>query len=385
MKLVVWHNLLWSRYKAGVFSALHKLSASRGVEVFVFQIAETEASQAALSPVDRALHRYPYELVFNGTYAAVPRASMFRELFGRTVRSDADFTILAGFERPEFWMQALVLKATGRKFAVFCDSTLNDNPQSGLKSAAKRLFFSMADGAFCYGERSTDYLLYHGVPRSKIHIRRQAAALPAGYTADDALARRVAGAPPSGQPRYLYVGRLSPEKSIDTLIRAFAVVSRTLPNARLAIVGKGKQEAELRTLAAELGVATNVDFIGSRVDDALVQEYASSTALVLPSRSEPWGLVVNEALSFGCPVVVSDRCGCFPELVRDGVTGFGFPWGDVDALADRLVRVGTEFGDTREAAARCIAHIAPFNPETAARGILDGVAAMTAGRTVLAT
>ena len=60
--------------------------------------------------------------------------------------------------------------------------------------------------------------------------------------------------------------------------------------------------------------------------------FERGAALVLPSHSEPWGLVVNESLSYGCPVVVSDICGCVPDLVLDGVTGYSFPVGDVPAF-----------------------------------------------------
>ncbi len=377
MKLVVWHNLLWSRYKAGVFTQLNVLAKSRGVDVFVHQIAETAADRAVLSPVDRNLHDYPHDLIFKGNYSAIPRGDLYRALVSRAWSSDADLTILAGFERPEFWLQALTLKLRGKKYAVFCDSTLNDNPQSWLKSAAKRLFFGLSSGVFCYGERSTEYLRYHGVPDRKILIRRQAAALPRGYSKAEVIARRPATMASPDAPRFVYVGRLSEEKSLDTLLRAFALVRQTLPGAELAIVGKGPQEAELRALAQSLGLDASVIFVGSKADDDLNLEYLRATAMVLPSRSEPWGLVVNEALSFGCPVIVSDRCGCVPELVIDGVTGYAFPWGQVDALAARMLEAPSAFSDADAVTRRCLEHMAGFTPAVAARGILDGVASIT--------
>lgn len=377
MKLVVWHNLLWSRYKAGVFSQLSTLGRARGVEVFVHQIAETAADRAVLSPVDRDLHQYPYDLLFKGNYGAIPRGDLFRTLAARTWSSDADLTILAGFERPEFWLQAFVLKLRGKQFAVFCDSTLNDNPQSRLKSAAKRLFFALSSGVFCYGERSREYLHYHGVPDSKIFIRRQAAALPRDYSQDEVLRRRPALVAGADAPRFLYVGRLSEEKSIDTLLKAFAKVLPRTPKAELVIVGRGPQEDALRAEARALGIEDRVVFTGSKSGDDLNQEYLKATAFVLPSRSEPWGLVVNEALSFACPVIVSSRCGCVPELVVDGETGFAYPWGDVDSLAARLVEAPAVFSDADAVGRRCLAHMAAFTPAVAAQGILDGVAVIT--------
>jgi glycosyltransferase involved in cell wall biosynthesis len=93
---------------------------------------------------------------------------------------------------------------------------------------------------------------------------------------------------------------------------------------------------------------------------------------VLPSTSEPWGLVVNEALSYGCPVVVSNVCGCVPELVIDNVTGFQYQVGNVDQLAHRMISVAHTFLDYEVVAKKCINHIASFSPENAAQQILYG-------------
>jgi glycosyltransferase involved in cell wall biosynthesis len=82
--------------------------------------------------------------------------------------------------------------------------------------------------------------------------------------------------------------------------------------------------------------------------------------------------VVNEALSFGCPVVVSDVCGCVPELVRDGVTGYAFPAGDVDALAKAMMSAALLSKSRGDVAQRCMDVIAKFTPEQAAAQILRG-------------
>jgi len=94
--------------------------------------------------------------------------------------------------------------------------------------------------------------------------------------------------------------------------------------------------------------------------------------MILPSYREPWGLVVNEALSFGCPVVVSDICGCVPELVIDGVTGYSFRAGDVGALAQAMSKLQLLSENRPAVALRCLHVIANFTPELAAARILRG-------------
>jgi glycosyltransferase involved in cell wall biosynthesis len=98
----------------------------------------------------------------------------------------------------------------------------------------------------------------------------------------------------------------------------------------------------------------------------------SSTALILPSHSEPWGLVINEALSYGCPVVVSDACGCVPDLVLNGRTGYSFDMGDVPQLTESMLQIAEWSADRVQVAKRCLDVISDYTPERAASQILDG-------------
>ena len=183
------------------------------------------------------------------------------------------------------------------------------------------------------------------------------------------------------QIRYLYVGRLSREKRIDTLMRAFQRVAATTPAARLVIVGAGPQAEMLRNLAGELGIETQTDFAGSKSGDELWSEYLKASCLVMPSWSEPWGLVANEALSHGCPIVVSDRCGCVPsELAEDfGKAGtYVFRCDDIDDLVDKLTAApAPPFRTTFATVNACPqTRSQPYTAANAATAILKGACAL---------
>jgi glycosyltransferase involved in cell wall biosynthesis len=144
-------------------------------------------------------------------------------------------------------------------------------------------------------------------------------------------------APPSlGPPTIGSIGRLEPTKGTAVLLKAAAVLRRRLPGLRIELAGSGSCEPQLRSLAAELGIADSVHFLGWRDDiDSLHRRWQ---VFAQPSIHEGLGLSVLEAMAAGRPVVAS-ATGGLSELVEDGRTGFLVPAGQVGALVDRLGRL----------------------------------------------
>lgn len=123
---------------------------------------------------------------------------------------------------------------------------------------------------------------------------------------------------PPGAPRLLAMGRLHPNKGFDVLLRALALV----PGAHLSLAGEGPERAALETLAAELGVADRVAFLGWRRDTGAL--LAACDVFVCSSRHEPLGNIVLEAFSAERPVVAAAAAGPV-ELIRDGQNGLLVP------------------------------------------------------------
>ncbi len=137
----------------------------------------------------------------------------------------------------------------------------------------------------------------------------------------------------------LYVGRLAPEKGLLTLMDSLSQVP-VESRPRLVLVGSGPLEPQLRARAASLGL--EVQFVGFLQREDLVQRYAAADIFVLPSKSEPWGLVVNEAMEFGLPLILSSKVGCAPMLLREGLNGLAFAAGDSRALAACVERLSSD-------------------------------------------
>ena len=139
-----------------------------------------------------------------------------------------------------------------------------------------------------------------------------------------------------------YVGRIMPEKDLETWLRAAAVVSEKHPQARFVLVGEGKDSTtldQLKMLARELGIAERTYFPGYRSD--LFPIYASFDLFFLSSRREGLPNSILEAMAMGLPVVTTDVAGA-KELVSDGQTGFVLSQGDVDGLGRALITLSSD-------------------------------------------
>ena len=368
----IYHSILWSKYKGVVFSEVYSQSTNRGVDMSFIQVAETEVQRVAMAGVDLSYHQYPYRLLFQGSYENVPLIRRVVALSRDVIKNPVDLVVLPNYNRVEYWVMLFVCMIIGRKRAVVCDSTFYDRPRPFWRELAKRIFFRNCNGYFCYGIRSKEYLLSYGVDELKVKFRRQAAALPPDYSVPAVLKNYENYQADSRAPHFLYLGRFSKEKGLLDLLMAFKLVLQQRPQAKLSLIGAGDMKAALVDRIQSLGLGSAVTFLGSMTLEKVAPLFMRSAAMVLPSHSEPWGLVVNESLSYGCPVVVSDVCGCVPELVHDGVTGYSFPCGDVAALSVAMLAAADMSADRLAAAKRCLDAISTYTPENSATQMLDG-------------
>lgn len=372
MKIHVYHNIKWPAYKGQIFGELARL----GSNLWVTHIAETERSRLGFGRVDPKFHSYPHEVLFLAPYEDVTRLSLLSQLTRSLLNSDADVVILPGYHRVEYWWMLLVLRLRRKRLGVFCDSTLMDRPRTLWKSLLKRLFFARVQGVFAYGSSGFQYLTSLGVSPDRIFIGCQAALKLPGYDPNEQVSRRLMLRRPTAprSHRLLYVGRLSSEKNVECLLRALVVArsgDEPMDELNLVVVGSGPDEPRLRQLVQQLDLNNHVTFKGPLGPEQLQREYLASSCLVLPSLSEPWGLVVNEALSNGCPVLVSHRCGCASDLLSRA-TGATFDPLSPDDLLDALRSVLQGAPDSVECVRQRIDFVANFDPAAAAQRIYDG-------------
>lgn len=216
-------------------------------------------------------------------------------------------------------------------------------------------------------------LYYHvlGVPERARHL--------APYTVDnDFFTARAKGRDAArsqlGLPRdafvVLFAGKFVPWKDPHLVVRACATLAGAVPVHAL-FAGDGPLRAALEQAAATASVPVTVT--GFLNQSEMATPYAAADVLVLPSRSEPWGLVVNEAMCFGLPVLVSSRVGAHLDLVRAGENGDVFPPGDALSLAAALRRLAEDDSARRRYGERSRELVAGWDVSATVGGVVAGV------------
>lgn len=257
----------------------------------------------------------------------------------RLAANDYGLVHLAGWA--PLLMPATMLLARYRRIPVTVET---DTPLPvGLplwKRVVKRLLypllFNLPDVFLPGGKRQAAYLRCYGVAEERI--------VPANMTVDvAAISRHVDGIDAvrrakirqdlglmDGATVYLYVGRMEPHKGLQELLEAFGCLSAVGAPSALLLVGDGSMNDMLDRAAA---ADPRIRWPGRLTGTALLDAYAAADVFVLASRFEPWGLVVNEAMAAGLPVIATERVGCVDDLIVEGETGRVAPAESADALA----------------------------------------------------
>jgi len=242
----------------------------------------------------------------------------------------------------------------GIPMVVMSESTRADEPRTWWKEMIKRRIVDLYSAALVGGRRHVEYLVELGMPRDRIFM---------GYdVVDNAYFARSAAEIRNSkfetrkkyelpENYFLASARFIEKKNLPRLIRAYAEYrerSEVQRNASwdLVLLGDGPLQETLNAQLSTLNLHSHVHLPGFKQYDELPVYYVLAKAFVHASTTEQWGLVVNEAIASGLPVIVSERCGCVPELVQGN--GFTFDPIDEHELASRLLDMASLPDDERQ-------------------------------------
>ncbi len=359
-------------YRIPVFNAL----AERGVvEPHVIFLAENDLTQRQWR-VESERIQFSYEVLPHWRRRVGGAMVLLNRGVAKALaRSRPDVVLVGGYNYLACWQAQLWAAHTQVPFALWSESNRSDARVNGwLRESLKRQFISRCQSFLVPGKSAAEYLAAYGVARERIETAPNAvdnarfATLAAEARNSGADARARLALP---ERYFLYVGRLVREKGIFDLLSAYAALAaHTREQVGLVFVGDGPGRTELqqRMLAIPGG---RIVWKGFAQQEELPAYYALAEALILPTWSDPWGLVVNEAMACGTPAIVSSVAGCAADLIVETEgqrTGWIFEPHDLAGL--RVTMEELIEPEWTEAAGRCAAeHIRRYSPQVCAAGM----------------
>jgi glycosyltransferase involved in cell wall biosynthesis len=202
------------------------------------------------------------------------------------------------------------------------------------------LFYKLFDAFLPIGTRNHAFYVAHQVPERKLFLVPYAIdnnffSSESSLSVEDKEKLRYKFGLPSGKPIILYVSKLQTRKHPHRLLQAYKALRDNDLDASLVFVGSGDRKNAL-IIAIERDDIPDVYFMGFRNQKDLPLLYSISDIFVLPSENEPWGLVINEAMAAGLPILASEEIGAVPDLVKNACNGFTFPANDIKQLTEQL-------------------------------------------------
>lgn len=254
-------------------------------------------------------------------------------------KGDFEWLHLAGWGHPLLSAAVLIGAGCHRKISMESDTQLPFE-RSGWKQRVKGVLlpglFARVNLFLPGGSRQKALFLHYGVPEAKIRVAQMTVDIERiANLASEAHQQRSSIRSALGVAEsaclFVYVGRLEAYKGVGLLLQAFEQLE--VPDVGLLIVGDGACRSMVETAEAK---DERIRYVGRRDFAGVAEAFAISDVAVVPSEFEPWGLVVNEAMAVGLPVIASDRVGAVDDLVVDGESGLVVDAGSITSLQDAM-------------------------------------------------
>jgi glycosyltransferase involved in cell wall biosynthesis len=367
-KVAIIHNII-APYKSLLFNELGTICP----DLRVLYMAETESDRDWV--IRKDFLDFPYDILFKGSLDDVSQVRVAVRTWRWLNQFGPDVVIIGGYNYFACLAGFFWAKVNRKKVILWFDSTEEDKPRIVLKEMIKRLLVKRCDGANAYSQKGKAYLMKLGMEEGRIFVK--------GNVTDNAfyfhqtmrlkkdrdLLSKKFGVRANN---FLYIGRFSPEKNILFLLKVYQKLKTQKCDWGLILVGNGPERDKINDYINEYNIK-DVYMPGFKQKEEMPEYLAVSDVLVLPSISETWGLVVNEAMAAGLPVLVSKRCGCYPDIVKEGVNGFSFEPHDETELHSRMKAIVDGKHDLASMGEASLEIIKDYTPERAARAVSEAI------------
>ena len=350
IKLVI-HWPRFGPYHISRINAVHRYLSAHDVEVVALEIASKDATyQWANATQEIQANK---RVVFpNQIFDDIPPGELFFGIFRALNEIQPDVIAVNGYSSIDSWTIIAWSKLRHRRTILMMDSKEDDVKRSLIKETLKKWMVRNFDAGFCAGKKHQKYLNKLGMNISNISVGYDVVDnsyfwRKAEIVREHPKAYRDLPGLSSLTPYFLASSRFIKRKNLTGLLDAYYLYRERVVQSgngsypwRLVILGDGEERQHLESKIKEKAIE-EVTLAGFRQIEELPAYYALASVFIHPALKDQWGLVVNEAMASGLPVLVSKHCGCVPELVQIGENGYVFEPEDTNDLANQMFRISS--------------------------------------------
>jgi len=367
-KIVIVHNIV-TPYKIALFNELSKLLQN----LHVVFIAKSETRRDW--QLDTSQIKFPHAILFDFPIDTLNNVKIARHTWQTLNSFNPEVLIICDYSNIFGWVAMKWGKKNKTDLIFWLDSTREDRKHYFPKEQIKHYFLKHFNLFLAPGLKTKQYLEYMKVDSSQI--------ITTGYCVDNTyfidqyeryFDQKQNLLPKLGiktMKNFIFIGRFAKEKNILTLIDSFSRLKNN--NWGLILLGDGPQKNEIQNYINKKQVKDSAYLPGFIQQKNIVKYFSIANVFILPSLSEPWGLVVNESMLCRLPVIVSTKCGCQPELVKEGVNGFSFNPHDSTELTKIMQRFIDGKHDLESMGTAGFKIISQHTPQNVAQKIVNGI------------
>lgn len=356
-------------YHLARFQSFQKLCQNIGWKALGIELARQEAE-------------YPWETEitqFQGSIISLTEgkelenanfAQLTNKLITTLNKVNPDILAISGYSRPAMLASLLWSLWNKKPTILFSESKEDDDSRSWWKEQIKAKLVSLYKAALVGGKVHKKYLEKLGMANNAIFL---------GY---DVVENNIFNPKhlksyscSLNKPYFLAINRFIPKKNLSFLVSAYSNYRQIVGNNAwdLVICGDGELRLQIEQQISSFGLEKAVHLPGFLQQEELFPYFAHASCFVHASTTEQWGLVVNEAMAAGLPVLVSNRCGCFEDLVIEGVNGFGFDPENLEQLTQLMSNISSENTNLQKMGQASLKQIQNYSPEYFASGLKQAV------------
>lgn len=353
---------------ARIESAYH-FCQSKGWSVFGIELARTEEEY----PWQTKAENFPCDIipVINDCpLEKTKKKQLFLKLLAILNQTHPDAIAISGYSRPSMLITLLWCIWHRKPAILLSETTEYDEPRSWWKEIIKSLLIKRYKAALVGGKPHKRYLAKLGMRLDAIFY---------GYDVvgnnifHPNLIRTLPR--PLATPYFLAINRFVTKKNLPFLISSYAAYRQAAGTDSwdLVLCGDGELRSQIEQKIIDLNLQDYVHLTGFLQQEQMLPYFAHAKCFIHASIQEQWGLVVNEAMAAGLPVLVSNRCGCYEDLIIDGINGFGFDPENKEELINLMVKMSSEAVNLESMGQACLNHIAKYSPDYFTQGLNSAI------------